>query len=121
MRDLETAWLEATEIAADDAAVSTTSEALDLAAALIKLSSLPPSEPPANLSAALVHGSASVMNARIERLIAWTDDRRIPPQRFSSWHGLAIAVATLAAFIITYGSLLARMHTATEWLVRSLF
>jgi Zn-dependent protease with chaperone function len=37
MSGLETAWLEATEMAADDAAVSTAGDALDLAAALIKL------------------------------------------------------------------------------------
>ncbi len=121
MRGLETAWLEATEMAADDAAVSTTSEALDLAAALIKLSGLPPSEPPADLTAALVHGSASVVNARIERLIAWTDDRHAPSQEFSSWYELGAAVATLAVFVTTYSSLLARVHAATEWLVRSLF
>ena len=40
MAELESAWREATEMAADDAAVSTASEALDLAAAVIKLSRL---------------------------------------------------------------------------------
>src|SRR5947209_20522386 len=42
MSQLEAAWLEATELASDEAAVSNLSEALDLAAALIKLSSLAP-------------------------------------------------------------------------------
>jgi len=42
MAALEAAWLEATEMAADDAAVSNAGEALDLAAALIKLSRLGP-------------------------------------------------------------------------------
>ena len=40
MAELESVWREATEMAADDAAVSTASEALDLAAAVIKLSRL---------------------------------------------------------------------------------
>jgi len=47
MAELECAWGEATEMAADDAAVSSASEALDLAAAVIKLSRLAPLEAPA--------------------------------------------------------------------------
>ena len=118
MAGLEAAWLEATEMAADDAAVSNAGEALDLAAALIKLSRLGPSEPPAELTAALVHSPASVMNARVERLIAWSDNRRVPPQRCSPWYGVGAALATIAVFAVTYSQLLERVHTATEWLVR---
>ena len=47
MADLENAWSEATEMAADDGAVSSVSEALDLAAAVIKLSRLASLQPPA--------------------------------------------------------------------------
>ena len=42
MTGMEAAWLEATEMASDDAAVSSAGEALDLASALIKLSRLTP-------------------------------------------------------------------------------
>lgn len=118
MSGLETAWLEATEMAADDAAVSNAGEALDLAAALIKLSRLGPVEPPSDLTTALVHSPASVMNARVERLIAWRDDRLAPPAGFSSWYGLGAALATVTVFAVTYGQLLVHVHTATEWLVR---
>ncbi len=118
MSALEAAWLEATEMAADDAAVSNASQALDLAAALIKLSRLGPAEPLADLTAALVHSPASVMNARVERLIAWSDDRLVLPQRFFPWYGLGAALATVAVFAVTYSPLLAQVHTATEWLVR---
>ena len=45
MAELESAWREATEMAADDGAVSSASEALDLAAAVIKLSRLAPLKP----------------------------------------------------------------------------
>jgi beta-lactamase regulating signal transducer with metallopeptidase domain len=45
MVELERAWREATEMAADDAAVTSASEALDLAAAVIKLSRVAPLEP----------------------------------------------------------------------------
>lgn len=117
MIGLETAWLEATEMAADDAAVSNVSEALDLAAALIKLSRLGPIEAPVDLTAALVHGASS-MNARVARLIAWCDERRVPAQRYSSWYAIGAAVATVTVFAVTYSQLLMRVHTATEWLVR---
>jgi Zn-dependent protease with chaperone function len=116
---LETAWLEATEMAADDAAVSNVAEALDLAAALIKLSRMGPVEPAADLTTALVvHSPASVMNARIQRLIAWSEDRLAPPKRFAPWYGLGAAVATVAVFAVSYSQLLVHVHTATEWLVR---
>jgi len=118
MSGLETAWREVTEMAADDAAVSNAGDALDLAAALIKLSRLGPVEAPVDLTAALVHSPASAMNARVERLIAWCEDRRVPAQTRSAWYGVGAALATVAVFAVTYSQLLVRVHTATEWLVR---
>jgi Zn-dependent protease with chaperone function len=118
MSGLEAAWLEATEMAADDAAVSNAGEALDLAAALIKLSRLGPVDAPVDLTAALIHSPASLMNARIERLIAWSDARLAPPQRFSPWYALGAALATVAVFAVMYSQMLVQVHTATEWLVR---
>jgi len=118
MSALEGAWLETTEMAADDAAVSSAGEALDLAAALIKLSKLGPTEPPVDLTAALLHSPASTMNARVERLVAWSDARRVPLQKYSPWYGTTAALATIAVFAVTYSQLLVQVHTATEWLVR---
>ncbi len=121
MAGLEAAWLEATEMAADDAAVLNAGQALDLAAALIKLSRLGPVEAPVDLTAALVHSPASAMNARVERLLAWSEERRVAPQnssRFGMTYGLGAALATVAVFAVTYSQLLVRVHTATEWLVR---
>ena len=118
MTGLEAAWLEATEMAADDAAVASAGEALDLAAALIKLSRLGAVEPSVDLTAALAHSPAAVMNARVERLLEWTESRRTPIRRHSSWYGLAAALATIAVFSVTYTQLLTHVHTATEWLVR---
>jgi len=46
MAKLETAWSQAAELAADDAAVSSQRDALDLAAALVKLSRLVPVKAP---------------------------------------------------------------------------
>jgi Zn-dependent protease with chaperone function len=118
MAGLEVAWLEATEMAADDAAVSNAGEALDLAAALIKVSRLGPPEAHADFTAALVHSPVSAMNARVKRLIAWSEARMIPAQRYSLWYGLGVVAAMAAGFAVTYSQLLLRVHTATEWLVR---
>jgi Zn-dependent protease with chaperone function len=123
---LETAWLEATELAADDAAVSNAGEALDLAAALIKLSRLGFAEPPVALTVALMHGATSLVSARIERLIAWKErnerdrqsERHVASRGFSFWCGLSAAAATIALFALTYSQILIHVHTATEWLVR---
>jgi Zn-dependent protease with chaperone function len=119
MAELEAAWLEATELAADDAAVFNAGEALDLAAALIKLSRLAPAEVQIDLTAALVHSPVSVMNVRVERLIAWSEERRVPARRgYSLWCAAGAALALVAAFAVSYGALLVRVHAATEWLVR---
>jgi beta-lactamase regulating signal transducer with metallopeptidase domain len=119
MAGLEAAWLEATELAADDAAVFNAGEALDLAAALIKLSRLAPAEVQIDLTAALVHSPAAVMNVRVERLIAWSEERRVPARRgYSLWCAAGAALALVAAFAVSYGALLVRVHAATEWLVR---
>jgi beta-lactamase regulating signal transducer with metallopeptidase domain len=118
MSELETAWLEATEMAADDAAVLNSSDALDLAAAIIKLSRLTPVEPSPDMTAALVHIPVSIMNSRVERLLAWTADRKVARRGFSLWYAVGSACVALITFILTYNELLARIHTATEWLVR---
>ncbi len=118
MSGLEAAWLEATEMASDDAAVSNTSEALDLASALIKLSRFAPLPAPIELTAALVHSPAAAVDARVKRLVAWQKEARAPRRGYSVWCGLGTALATIAIFAFTYNELLVRVHTATEWLVR---
>jgi beta-lactamase regulating signal transducer with metallopeptidase domain len=118
MAELDRAWREATEMAADDAAVSSAAEALDLAAALIKLSRLAPLEAPAELTTALVHSPAESVNARVERLIAWTELQQSPAPGHSLVYPLCTAVAVAVTLAVTYSQLLVRVHAATEWLVR---
>ncbi len=118
MSQLENAWREAAEMAADDAAVSNASEALDLAAAVIKLSRLIPLALPAELTTALVHSPAESVNARVERLIAWTERQQKPAPRYLSMYTLVAAVAMIGTLALTYSQLLLRVHQATEWLVR---
>jgi len=118
MVELEAAWREATEMAADDAAVSSASEALDLAAAVIKLSRLASREMPGALTTALVHSPAESLHARVERLLAWTELRRNTSSNRSMILPLCAAATVVVTLAVTYGELLARVHTATEWLVR---
>lgn len=118
MAALEVAWSQATEIAADDAAVSTASEALDLAAALIKLSLLAtfPSAP--DIATTLINPPLASVNARIERLIAWNEQRQKPALGLSPLYAVCVALTTVAAVAVTYNQALEQIHIATEWLVR---
>ena len=93
MSGLENAWHEAAELAADDGAVATLSDALDLAAALIKLSRLIPA------SSGLEWPGVSHPQTR--------------------WHyAIPATLAALLCAAILYSPVLARTHTITEWLVR---
>jgi len=118
MRELERAWMEAAEMAADDAAVYSADEALELASALIKLSRSSQAPPEVDLTAALVHSPASAMNTRVERLIAWGDPRQLSLPGCSRWYGVGAALATLALFAASYSQMLIGVHAATEWLMR---
>ena len=118
MAELESVWREATEMAADDAAVSSASEALDLAAAVIKLSRLAPLKPAAELTTALVHSPAESINERVERLVAWTERQPSPALGYSLRYVVCGAIAVVATLTFTYSELLVRAHEATEWLVR---
>jgi hypothetical protein len=115
MADLEQAWSEETEMAADDAAVSSLCDALDLAAALIKVSRLGPIRSPCELTTALLH-SSTALSTRVQRLVAWNKPQK--PQTHGRWQYALPAAATVICVVTTYGSVLARMHAVTEWLVR---
>jgi beta-lactamase regulating signal transducer with metallopeptidase domain len=118
MANLERAWLEAAEMAADDAAVSSASEALDLAAAVIKLSRLAPLAPAGELTTALVNSPAESVNVRVERLLAWTELQQTPPRGYSFVYAFCAAASMVVTLALTYSELLVRVHAATEWLVR---
>ena len=80
---------------------------------------LTPQEAPLELTAALVHHSpAASVNVRVERLVAWSEERRVPDGRYSSWQIACAGLATLAVLVMTYSQMLTRVHVATEWLVR---
>jgi len=116
MADLQGQWSEATEMAADDAAVSNRREALDLAAALIKVSRLGPMEASPALAIGLLH-SSTALSARIERLFGW-ETVQASQRRNSWWYSLAAGAAAIILVALTYNAALLRMHALTEWLVR---
>src|SRR5580693_5547115 len=111
MADLERAWSEQTEMAADDAAVSNFQDALDLAAALIKVSRLGPAESSSELTMALLH-SSTALSARVHRLVRW--EKRQKPQTRSGWWYALPVMATLLGVLMAYGSALTQMHNVTE-------
>lgn len=112
---LEASWSQATELAADDAAVSNLDDAIDLAAALVKLSRLIPVEAAPVCTVGFVTGSIS---ARVARLLAWDESGKSRQRRIPRWYALPpVLVAVFCVFLI-YGPALALTHEVTEWLVR---
>ena len=115
MAKLESAWSQAAELAADDAAVSKVDDAVDLAAALVKLSRLMPVEVAPICTVGFVTGSIS---ARVERLLAWDDAGKAPTMRLRAWHAVPPIFMALFCIVATYRPALALTHEVTEWLVR---
>ena len=109
MTQLEIAWHEATEMVADEAAVSSEYQALDLAEAMIKLSQISPNrstEP------------TTVLAKRVMRLTTWTRRRQTATKVGWLEYSACVGAATVAMMVVSYGQLLVKMHEATEFLMR---
>ncbi len=115
MKKLEAAWIASSEIAADDAAISNSAEALDLASALIKCSRFATSRASGALSSALIPGNEHSVATRITRLCDWSNQDRTQNR---DYYGLPLAVTALVCAALTYAPLLRAVHALTEWLVR---
>jgi Zn-dependent protease with chaperone function len=118
MSGLETAWSEAAEMSADDAAVSNSREALDLASALIKLSRFARVQTNSVLATGLAQTPGSALNARIERLVAWNETRLTKPAQSFFNYGVPAILGAALCVMATYSGVLSGMHKMTEWLVR---
>lgn len=118
MKAMENAWIDAAEMAADDAAVSNASEALDLAGAVIKLSQLGPLGTPGELTTALVHSPIESVDARVQRLVAWDELHEVAARKSSSRYSFVLVAASSAMLVLSYGHILVAMHAATELLMR---
>jgi hypothetical protein len=115
MAKLESAWSQAAELAADDAAVSSPCDAVDLAAALVKLSRLVPVEAAPVCTMGFVAGSVS---QRVARLLAWDEASIARRVRIRTWFVIPFAVAASLLVSIAYGPVLAFTHEVTERIVR---
>jgi Zn-dependent protease with chaperone function len=117
MAKLESAWSQTAELAADDAAVSNADDALDLAAALVKLSRLLPVGAAPVCTVGFVTGS---IGTRVERLLAWNEAevRKSQTSQFRPWYAIPPVLAALLCVFATYGPALSLTHEITEWLVR---
>lgn len=113
MSGIERAWREAAELAADDTAVESRQDALDLATALIKLCRSAKRWTEPEMASALVCGSSAV-STRVHRLLEWRTAKRI--SKSWPWATLA-ALAVTATILSNYGAALAMTHRLTELIV----
>ena len=114
MSGIERAWQEMAELAADEAAVANREEALDLAAALIKLSRSSQPWPKPLFATGLVHGSCSI-SLRVRRLLQWR-----AAGRHAQHAGLLSLLVLFSVFVGiagNYDAALVLTHRLTELLV----
>ncbi len=114
MNGIEHAWQETAELAADEAAVANRQEALDLAAALIKLSRFSQQWPKPLLATGLVSGWCSI-SFRVRRLLQWRTAGR-HAQRTWSW-SLLVLFTIFIGIASNYSATLVLTHRLTELLV----
>ena len=115
MAGLEQAWLAAIELSADERAVNSQAEALDLAAALVKIARLQSGAELPRLVSGFVDGPAASLEHRIERLLHWNGESHVAcriPMAYASTFAVAVLIAC------NYLPVLHGMHTITEFLVR---
>lgn len=113
MGALERKWRETVEMAADQSSVSSGEEALDLAAALIKLSRhFAPQAAPAFTTGLAGGGS---VGKRVERLLAW---KAAPSTPRTHWrYAIALAGVAIVFSVVNLRSALTVVHSLTERLV----
>ena len=112
---LERRWMQAAELAADDAAATDKGSALDLASALLKMASRPCAAPMPELAMSLLSERDNVLQTRVERLLAWH------PAAKRGSHSVFFAAAAVSGIVLlamNYGPLLGHVHEVTELFVR---
>lgn len=114
MASLDHAWQQAAEFAADDAAVSTQAEAIDLAAALIKLSELAPFQDSPAFTTGLVDVSRSI-SLRVSRLLSWK--QHIRRHTNAVRYTLLPVIVGLVLAGTHYRATLVLTHRLTEWFI----
>ena len=115
MTSLEQEWQDAAEFAADEAAVSNSEDAVDLASALIKLADLAPQQELPAFTTGLVNCSALV-RMRVQRLLDWNESGSQSVQR-TWWLFLPLMLASGFYTGAHYGQALLFTHRFTEWFI----
>lgn len=111
---LEQRWLALLEIDADAKAVKSRHEALDLASALVKVSSIPASSP--DLALPFASYPDEVLRARVERLLSW--DSPAPRSRRLFVCSTTSLLAAWLLLLSYYPTVLFAIHELSEMLVR---
>jgi hypothetical protein len=106
--------MHAAEFAADDAAATDESSAMDLASALLKVATQASARQMPELAASLLPDTDHTLRARIERLMAWQPR----PACARSHRSTLFIVATFGIFAVSLGPLLRHVHELSEFLIR---
>jgi Zn-dependent protease with chaperone function len=115
MAGLERTWQAAVEFAADEAAVSTSEDAIDLAAALIKLCDLAPLQDAPAFTTGLMD-LAALVKVRVERLLGWNKTKsRV--EHLHRWWSLPVLILPGLYTAVHYHQALLFTHRATEWFI----
>lgn len=115
LSELERSWMHAAEIAADDAAVTDESSAVDLASALLKVATPTFASQVPELATSLMPDTEQALSARIERLMAWQPRPDAQRRRHSE---TAFILTMFGLLAIGYGPLLRQVHELSELLIR---
>jgi len=112
MSGIERAWRETAELAADDSAIESRQDALDLATALIKLSRFANRWAEPQTASAFVCGSSAVA-LRVHRLLDGRTSARLP----RTWLWVSLLLLIVTAIVSNYGTALVMTHRLTELIV----
>lgn len=113
---LERRWLQAAELAADDAAVDNENAAVNLASALLKVARQSNGARIPDVAMSLVPENECTLRVRVERLLAWKPVETQRRPRASWWTALGLPVLVVVA--VCYWPLLRNVHELSELFVR---
>jgi len=114
MQKLEAAWAQAAELTADTAAVASAHDAVELAAALVKVSRLMAVRETSACAVGFMTGS---VETRVARLLAW-EEPGMDTSHTPLWYGVVPIAMVLRGLVVIYGPALVLTHKITEWLIR---
>ncbi len=116
LADIDRKWVEATELEADDSAVTDEAAAIDLASAVLKTASAQGRVVVPELAMSLAADRDQALRARVERLLAWKPHVQNKQQRL--FHFMIASVPAVVVLAVSYWSLLVCAHELTELLIR---